>query len=128
MRIFSRRFLFNGLVACAVLALASCGEQRRQSTPTAPAAPAGPTQARVTVTAASPVCSQLTPERLPGLLRIAVSSTIAESAGLGGNIDFRPDRSMPTEWRSSDRRSAPPTSSSRRAPTGSTPSSTRTLN
>ena len=86
MRIFSRRFVFNGLVACAVLALPSCGGGGGTSTPTTPAAPTGPTQARVTVTAASPVVSNS--PRNGFAFRIAVSSTIAESAGLGGNINF----------------------------------------
>ena len=86
MRMSSRRLFLNGLVACSLLALPSCGGGNGTSSPTTPAAPTGPTQARVTVTAAAPVIS-VSP-RNGFAFRIAISSTIAESAGLGGNINF----------------------------------------
>jgi hypothetical protein len=86
MRIISRRLFWNGLLACSVLALPSCGGGSSTSTPTAPATPAGPTQARITVTASTPLISNS--PRNGFAFRIGISSTITEAAGLGGNINF----------------------------------------
>jgi hypothetical protein len=86
MRMITRRLFWTGLVACSVMVLPSCGGGGGTSTPTAPATPAGPTQARITVTAAAPVISNS--PRNGFAFRIAITSTITEAAGLGGNINF----------------------------------------
>ena len=85
MRMTSRRLLFHGLLACSVLALPGCGGGGGSS-PSAPSTPPPVTQAKITVTAAAPQVSAS--PRNGFAYRITISSTIAESAGLGGNINF----------------------------------------
>jgi hypothetical protein len=85
MRMISRRLALHGLVTSVVLSLAACGGGG-SSSPSTPSTPAGPTQARITVTAAAPVISAS--PRNGFAYRITISSTIAEAAGLGGNINF----------------------------------------
>jgi hypothetical protein len=86
MRMTSTRQLLRGLVAGSVMALAACGGGSGTSTPSAPSTPAPATQAKITVTATAPAISNS--PRNGFAYRISLNSTIAESAGLGGNINF----------------------------------------
>src|SRR5947199_7879027 len=87
MRMNLKRHIVGTVLACAVVGLPACGGGGGgTSAPSTPSTPAPATQAKISVTATAPVISGS--PRNGFAYRLTLTSTIAETAGLGGNINF----------------------------------------